>query len=122
MRMRFDPMIPIWAQVVEQLQLDMVTGRLQPGSKMPSGRDLAVRFTINPNTAARVYQEMESLGLCEPRRGLGTFVTEDAGRIEALRRQMAEDALNRFLVSLAGLGMTPADAVAMLREHEQDAQ
>ncbi len=112
--MRFDAMTPIWAQVVEQLELDMATGRLKPGDKMPSGRDLAVRFTINPNTAARVYQEMEALGLCEPRRGLGTFVTQDAGRLQDLRRQMAEDALNRFLISLAGLGMTPADAADML--------
>ncbi len=115
--MRFDPMIPIWAQVVEQLQLEMATGRLQPGAKMPSGRDLAVRFTINPNTAARVYQELEALGLCGTRRGLGTFVTEDAGRLQALRRQMAEEALDRFLASLAGLGMTPSDAADLLANH-----
>ncbi len=116
--MQFDPMKPIWAQVAAALQTDMVTGRLAPGAKMPSGRDLAVRFTINPNTAARVYQELVSQGLCETRRGLGTYVTEDTTRLAELRDRLAREAAARFLAELGSLGLTRADAVSMIEKEE----
>ena len=114
--MNFDPVIPIWIQVATALKQDMLTGRLPPGGKLPGGRELALQYSINPNTAARVYQELERAGLCETRRGLGTFVTEDTERLRHLRDSMAQDALRRFLKSLEGLGMTPRDAMQMLKE------
>ncbi|MBR4711117.1 MAG: GntR family transcriptional regulator [Clostridia bacterium] len=114
MRVNFDPMLPIWAQVARQLESDMVSGRLKPGDKLPSTRDLALRFTINPNTAARVYQELESGGLCETRRGLGTYVTGDGGRLADLRTRLAEELITGFLSRIAELGLTPAEAAAMI--------
>ena len=75
--MQYDPNTPIWLQVMTLLKTDIVTGKSAPGSKLPGGRDLALKYTINPNTAARVYQELEKAGLCETRRGLGTFVTKN---------------------------------------------
>ena len=75
--MNYDPMTPIWLQVATQIKQQIVTGVLPPGAKLPGGRDLAVQYGINPNTAARIYQEMEREGVCETKRGLGTFVTED---------------------------------------------
>jgi GntR family transcriptional regulator len=117
--LNYDPMVPIWLQVVNRIKESIVTGRLLPGAKLPGGRDLAVQFEINPNTAARVYQELEREGLCETRRGLGTFITPEQSRIDALRERMALDALNRFLSSLKALGMTREDAAAMLNMKEE---
>ena len=57
--MDYDPMSPIWLQVVNRIKGSIATGAIGPGEKLPGGRDLAVRFSINPNTAARVYQELE---------------------------------------------------------------
>ena len=116
--MNYDPMIPIWLQVVNRIKGNIVTGALPPGSKLPGGRELAVQFGINPNTAARVYQELERENLCETRRGLGTFVTDREDRIEELRERMAAEAADRFLRSLAELGMSREDAVRMLNEKE----
>ncbi len=116
--MNFDPMLPIWAQVADSLKRDMVSGRLKPGDKLPSTRELAVRFTINPNTAARVYQELENAGLCGTQRGLGTFVTADAGRIADTRARMAEELLRKFLSGTADLGLTRAEALAMIEAAE----
>ena len=117
--MQYDPMIPIWLQVVNRIKSRIVTGEMAPGSKLPGGRDLAVQFEINPNTAARVYQELEREGLCETRRGLGTFVTAEEDRIQALREKMARDALDTFLQSLQALGMNREDAVRMLGVKEE---
>lgn len=116
--MEYDPMRPIWVQVVAHIKTDLVTGVLKPGEKMPSGRDLALKYTINPNTAARVYQALESEGLCGTRRGLGTFVTADADRIASLRQEMAREALARCLRTLSSLGVSRAEAVRMITEEE----
>ena len=117
--MIFDPMVPIWLQVATTLKREIVTGKILPGGKLPGGRDLAIRFEINPNTAARIYQELEREGICQTRRGLGTFVTEDEARIASLRREMAEAALFRFTDELRGLGYSWQEGIRMLMEEEE---
>ncbi|MBR3333527.1 MAG: GntR family transcriptional regulator [Clostridia bacterium] len=117
--MEYDPMSPIWLQVVNRIKGSIATGKLGPGEKMPGGRDLAVQYSINPNTAARVYQELERAGLCETRRGMGTYVTGDIERISLLREQMASDAAGRYLRDLKNLGLSCADAVRLLEEKEE---
>ena len=116
--MNFDPMSPIWLQVAIRIKQQIVTGELPPGSKLPGGRDLAMQYGINPNTAARLYQELEREGLCATQRGLGTFVTESRETIEALREEMAGQAVSRFLSDLAGLGLTRKDAVELIQKEE----
>ena len=87
--MEFDANRPIWLQVMKALEMDVITGRRKPGAKLPGGRDLALNYGINPNTAARVYQELERANLCETRRGMGTFVTEDEA--EAAKGEDADE-------------------------------
>ena len=116
--MNFDPMSPIWLQVATRLKQQIVTGEQPPGSKLPGGRDLALQYGINPNTAARIYQEMEREGLCRTQRGLGTFVTESRETIGALREEMARQAVSRFLADLAGLGLSREEAVRLIQKEE----
>ena len=116
--MNFDPMSPIWLQVATRLKQQIVTGELPPGSKLPGGRDLALQYGINPNTAARIYQEMEREGLCRTQRGLGTFGTESRETIGALREEMARQAVSRFLADLAGLGLSRDEAVRLIQKEE----
>ena len=116
--MNFDPMAPIWLQVATRLKQQIVTGELPPGSKLPGGRDLAIQYGINPNTAARIYQEMEREGLCRTQRGLGTFVTESRETIGALREEMARQAVSRFLADLAGLGLSREEAIRLIQKEE----
>ena len=120
--MDFNPVIPIWLQVVTDIKHDVIRGIKPPGSKLPGGRDLAIEYSINPNTAARVYQELEKQGICETRRGLGTFVTEDETVISALRNEMARTALRQFLTEMENLGYTHQETVNLLiREDNNDA-
>ena len=116
--MNFDPMTPIWAQVETHLKQRIVTGELPPGSKLPGGRDLALEYGINPNTAARIYQELEREGVCMTRRGTGTFVTEREDRIQTMKDHMARQAADRFLAELAGLGVSRKEAVQWLLKEE----
>ena len=118
--MDFNPTVPIWLQVATELQREMATGARPPGSKMPGGRDLALQYSINPNTAARVYQELERGGLCVTRRGMGTFVTEDTARIRELREEMAAEAVREFRQRIRGLGFTRDEAIRMLEKEERE--
>ncbi|WND01741.1 GntR family transcriptional regulator [Temperatibacter marinus] len=67
---------PIFKQIVDGLRLEISTGNLPVGSKLPSYRGLAIQLMINPNTVAKAYSELTSLGLVESRKGLGLFVAE----------------------------------------------
>ena len=88
--MEYNTASPIYLQVINELKKRMVKGELKPGEKMPSNRELAVLFKVNQNTAARIYREMESMGLCYTKRGIGTFVSEEDDMISGLKKEMAE--------------------------------
>ena len=62
--MEYNTSAPIYLQVINELKKKMVKGELMPGEKMPSGRDLAVEYKVNQNTAARIYRELEAQGYC----------------------------------------------------------
>jgi len=114
--MKYEANEPIYLQVVNAIKLDIINGKISPGDKLPSGRDLAVIYTINPNTSARVYQELEAQGICYTKRGMGTFVTEDLEVIKESRNLMAKETLNKFLTSLTKLGITKEEAIDMINE------
>ena len=116
--MQFDPLRPIWLQVMGEIETSIVTGARQPGEKLPGGRELAIQYGINPNTAARVYQELEKAGLCETRRGMGTYVTENTDRMSALREDIARQAVEQFLKKIDALGISRQDAVRILQEED----
>ncbi len=121
--MDFDAASPIWMQVANRIKTEMVTRKLPPGAKLPGGRELALQYTINPNTAARVYQELEKENLVAMRRGMGTYVTEDPRRIEALRVEMARDAVRDYLKRTSSLGYTREEAAELIsQEDKQNAE
>ena len=66
---------PLYEQVEEKLRHLILNGALQPGSRMPSVRQLAMELSINPNTIQRAYMQLEQEGLIYPVKGRGSFVT-----------------------------------------------
>ena len=118
--MQFDPNSPIWLQVMTAIKTDIAAGRIRPGDKLPGGRELAITYSINPNTAARVYQELEKEGLCGTRRGMGTFVTEDTQRISALKDEIVREAVDQFLERMKNLGVSSEEAAEMIRKEDKD--
>lgn len=114
--MEFDNNIPIYIQVIQDIEKDIITGKLGLGEKMPSGRDLALKYKINPNTASRIYKELETQAICFTKRGLGTFVTEDGVRVDQIRKDMANDLLEQFISGMDKLGIQKAEILAMLEE------
>lgn len=68
--------IPIYKQIINQVKYMIASGRLNPGEKLPPVRKLAETLLINPNTVARAYRDLETLGLVQTRQGSGVCVSE----------------------------------------------
>ena len=107
--MEYDSRTPIYLQVIDRIRKRMVQGKIRPGDKLPSTRALALEYGVNPNTAARIYNEMETMGLCYTERGLGTFMTQDESSIQQLRRDMADQLLRQFVSEMSALGFSPEE-------------
>lgn len=78
MDLYIDPVsgVPIYRQIAGQIRQQIRDGRLPPGTRLPPVRELAATLTVNPNTVARAYRELESSGLLDTLQGSGTFVRE----------------------------------------------
>ena len=110
---------PVYLQLVEHLQTAVVTGEYPPGSRIPPVRELAGQAGVNPNTMQRALAELERQGLVRSERTSGRYVTDDAARIEAARRDQAEQILNDFFQRMAELGVGPAQALRMAMQKKE---
>lgn len=96
--------VPFYRQIIDQVLLAVADGRLKPGTQLPTVRQLAVDLSVNLNTVAKAYGEMEIRGIVETQQGTGTFVaTRRSDRRPAERRRALEGLVNRF-VALASAG------------------
>jgi GntR family transcriptional regulator len=98
--------MPITRQIAEQIRTHCAVGRLAPGDRLPSVRQLAQELAVNQNTILRVYERLTGEGLLERRHGDGTYVALDrpAGQLEAQRRLLRQD-LERLARKAVALGM-----------------
>lgn len=119
-RMEYNTASPIYLQVINELKKRMVKGELKPGEKMPSNRELAVLFKVNQNTAARIYREMESMGLCYTKRGIGTFVSEEDDMISGLKKKMAEELVRNFMQEMEDLGFQKGDIIDRIADYKEE--
>ncbi len=78
---------PIYTQIDHGIRAAIAHGRLAPGTQLPTVRQLAVDLSVNANTVARVYLDLERTGILETRRGVGTFVS--TARPAAAKRSRA---------------------------------
>lgn len=105
---------PIYAQLVERIQMQIVSGQYPPGGKLPSVRDLAAAAAVNPNTMQKAFAELERSGLIVTQRTNGRNVTEDEQRIKDIRSGLARQQMEHFLVGMKELGYTKTEVMELL--------
>lgn len=109
--------LPIYLQIYNQVKNAVAAGTLRTGDQLPSVRDLAVKLTINPNTAAKAYQELERDSIIETSRGRGTFIAADAVVwTEAERKRRLNEALDRAMVEAKNLSFAPGEVRGLFEE------
>ena len=113
---------PIYAQLIEQIKVGIVSGGFPPGDRLPSVRDLATEAGVNPNTMQRALTELERDGLVYSQRTAGRFVTEDREMIEAAKRDLAERHIQTFLATMLRLGYRREEIVSLLRQETEEGE
>ncbi len=105
---------PIFLQIVERIQMDIISGRYAPGDKLPSVRDLAAEAAVNPNTMQKAFQELERTGLVYSQRTSGRFITEDKAMIDELKTSLADEKITEFLGLMQQLGFNNEEILALM--------
>lgn len=119
--MEFNNSVPIYIQVINRFKSHIITGKISLGQKLPSTRDLAKEISINPNTATRIYKELENMGICYKKRGLGTFITESEDIIMELKKERGKELLDAFYDGMKKMNFTLEEMIELLsiRENEK---
>lgn len=110
---------PIYAQLVEKIQMQIVSGYYPPGGKLPSVRELAAVAAVNPNTMQKAYAELERIGLIITQRTNGRIVTEDKDMIDGIRQKLARTHVEKFFTKMQGLGYTKSEIMALLEQSNE---
>ena len=104
---------PIFSQIVELIQLDIVSGIYKPGDKLPSVRDLAAEASVNPNTMQKAFTELERTGLVYSQRTSGRFITEDTEMISNLKNSLAREKVTELIEHMKKLGFSKSEMVSL---------
>jgi GntR family transcriptional regulator len=117
MDLEFDDKMPIYLQIMDRIKMDIATQKLKANDKLPSVREMATNLKVNPNTLQRAYQELERLGIVYTQRGMGTFVGEKENMIDDLKREMAKEVVDSFILRMKRLGFTEQEIMESISKN-----
>lgn len=114
---------PIYRQLADQICEAVARGRLRPGERLPSVRDLSKSLVVNPNTVARTYTELERNGVLNTRPGLGVFVAEPRSELtRKVRKERLLKRLDQLLTEAVHLGFAADEVRALIDERMESFQ
>lgn len=105
---------PIYLQLMECIQRDIIAGVYQPGDKLPSVRDLALEAAVNPNTMQKALSELERSGLVYSQRTSGRFITEDTEMLTQMKKELATEHIQEFFQKMEQLGFSRAELLTLV--------
>lgn len=107
---------PIYSQLIEIIQMQIISGIYKAGDKLPSARELAAEASVNPNTMQKAFAELERHGLIVTQRTSGRAVTEDIALIDKTRAELAEEYIKEFFRIMKTLGFTKTEIITLVEE------
>ena len=116
--MKFNNERPIYLQLYLLLALDIVTGKYEMGSKLPSVREIANMYKVNPNTAFKALSELERVNLIYTERTNGKFVTKDKKVILNYLNGLAKEKTSIYLSDMRSLGFSDEEIIQILKRSE----
>lgn len=116
MAWKLDSDRPIYSQILERIEMQIVSGIYEPGSKIPSVRELAAEAGVNPNTMQRALAELERKGLVVTQRTSGRVVTEDMNMIKETRSALAKEQIQDFISRMRELGFEKEEILALIKK------
>ncbi len=115
----FDNDRPIYIQLVEQLQIYIISGKIKSGEKLPSVRELALKTKVNPNTMQKALVELEDLKLIYTERTNGKYVTKDQKLLNKFKDKYAKEKTKKYIDEMKELGFIKNEIVEFLKEENK---
>ncbi|QGQ98952.1 GntR family transcriptional regulator [Paenibacillus psychroresistens] len=116
MNVKFNNRDPVYLQVVRHFKEEIATGKLAAGQEIPSRRELAGLFEINPNTAQRAYKEMESQSLITTEGNSPSRITKDEGVLKLIRSELLQEAVGVFVGSVMKITESMDELLQLVKE------
>jgi GntR family transcriptional regulator len=118
LQLDFHSGLPIYVQIVNQIQGQLAGSLLKPGDQLPTVRALALDLRVNFNTVARAYRMLDEAGVISTQQGRGTYILEKPPpeAAQRLRREALEALARRYIREGARLGFASAEITRILRE------
>lgn len=113
--------VPVYRQIIDQVQAAISAGILAVGDQLPTVRQLAVDLVINPNTVARAYREMEIRGLLDSQQGTGTFIADrKIEHAKSDRDRQLSQLVSEFASRTGAAGFTLKQLIKALKDLQPD--
>ncbi|HNK62410.1 MAG TPA: GntR family transcriptional regulator [Anaerolineales bacterium] len=118
LQLDFHSGLPIYTQIVNQIQSQVVNGILKPGDQLPTVRALASELRVNFNTVARAYRMLDEVRIISTQQGRGTFITEKPPPevSEKLRHESLSALTQRFIGEAFRLGFSEREVNLMVKD------
>ena len=113
---QFQSTQPIYLQIMEMIKKQIVSEKLLPQQQLPTVRDLALQYQVNPNTVQRALSELERLSLVKSDRTIGRFVSDDLDLIQSLRQQMIMEKVETFVDEIEQLKVTQDESINYINQ------
>ena len=112
--------VPLYRQIIEQVEFGVGRGSLVVGDQLPTVRQLAVELSINPNTVLRAYREMEIKGVLDTQQGSGTFVSRKKPEIgKGERGRMLDQIVMEMLARASRYGFSVDEVLDGLKRRQE---
>ena len=123
MKKDFNNNLPIYSQLMDKIKVCILSGKYPPGQKLPSVRDLAVEYGVNPNTMQKSLTKLEDQGLMYTERTSGRFVTDNQSLVDNLKNDIPKEIIKTFVADMEEVGIQRNEITAkvstFLAEYKQ---
>ena len=119
MEFEFDNNTPIYMQLVNNIKLHIISGKLKCGERLPSVRELAFMLKVNPNTVQKALGSLEDIKLIYTERTNGKYVTDDIDLINKLKEEYIHNLTRDYLSNLELIGLSSKDIIKYFKEERE---
>ena len=114
MSLKFDNEKAIYLQIVDIIKMDIISGKYKAGDKLPSVRDLALQFRVNPNTMQRALVQLEDEKLLYTERTNGRYVSDEISRVEEEKQALIKMKIEECFNYLRTLGLNDEEIMIQI--------
>jgi len=112
--------MPIYRQIIRQIEYAVISGRLNCGDRLPTIRALAVELKTNPNTIAKAYGELEIRGILSTQVGSGTFISDKKPDLKDEPDQKIREMTDRFIRDMRALGVEKRELSRLIASYKEN--